>query len=214
MRAIILFSGGLDSTVILALALKEKKECIAISFDYGQRHKIELEYAARICQYYHVKHEVITLPHDALKKSALLSDMEMPKNRDAETINNSGIPNTYVPARNTIFLAYATALAEIYEADEIHYGPNFLDRNPYPDCRPAYVDAFQQVLNHATRQAIEGFSPKLMTPLIDWDKKRIVEEAKALKIPIEMTFSCYDPINEMPCSVCDACFLRSQALNN
>lgn len=186
---------------------------MAISFDYGQRHKIELQHAAKICQFYGIQQKIVTLPTGTLCHSALLSDMNIQKNRDEHSIEENGIPNTYVPARNTIFLAYATALAEIWEAEEIYFGANLLDRKPYPDCRPAFVEAFQQVINVATKQAAEAKSPKIIAPLIDWDKKRIVEEAKSLGVPIEMTFSCYDPSAEgTPCKTCDACYLRQQAL--
>lgn len=212
MKAIILFSGGLDSSVVLAMAKAKKRECIALSFDYGQSHRIELEHAKEIAAHYQVTHRIINIDPDCFKKTALVNDVEAPKNRTPEEISRGGIPSTYVPARNTLFLAYAAGQAEVYEADEIYCGPNFLDRNPYPDCRPEFYTSFQSVLLSATKQAAEGNPPKLITPLIDWDKKRIVEEARKLNVPIEKTFSCYTPHGKSPCGVCDACTLRDEAL--
>lgn len=207
-----LFSGGLDSTVVLAMAKVQGRECIALSFDYGQSHRIELEHAKAITAHYQVSHRTINIDPECFKKTALVNGIEAPKNRTPDEISQNGIPSTYVPARNTLFLAFAAGQAEIYEADEIHCGPNFLDRNPYPDCRPEFYASFQSVLLSATKQAAEGNPPKLVTPLINWDKKQIVREAQKLNVPIEMTFSCYTPHEGTPCGVCDACILRDEAL--
>jgi 7-cyano-7-deazaguanine synthase len=209
-KAVILFSGGLDSTVMLALALKSGKECFALSFDYGQKHRIELERAKMIADHYQVNHIVIRIDPQTFKHSALLSDKEVPKNRNAAEIAKSGIPSTYVPARNTLFLAYAVGQAEIFGAQEIHFGANAMDASPYPDCRPAFVQAYQQLINVATKQALEGSAPKIHTPLIHWDKTEIVKQGKALQIPFDLTWSCYDPTDSLtPCGSCDACVLRS-----
>ncbi len=212
MKAIILFSGGLDSTVVLAMALSDKKDCMALSFDYGQRHRIEIEHAKKIAEHYRIPHKIITIDPDCFENTALVNDIELPTHRTKEEIAKDGIPSTYVPARNTLFLAFAAGQAEIHNAQEIHCGPNFLDQNPYPDCRPEFYQAFQCVVNIATRQSANGAPPKIITPLISWDKKRIVEKAKTLNVPISLTFSCYDPKGIHPCEVCDACMLRNEAL--
>lgn len=213
MKAVVLLSGGLDSTVSLAMAKEKGRECLALSFNYGQRHLVELEYAKKIASHYHVAHKIIIIDRSSFDHSSLVTAADVPKNRTEKEISESGVPNTYVPARNTLFLAYAAAQAEIFGASEIYAGPNLLDRKPYPDCRPEFYTAFQQVLNLATKQAIEGNAPRLITPLIDLTKKEIVAEAKRLQVPIESTFSCYDPSPKgTPCTACDACILRSQAL--
>lgn len=213
MKAIILLSGGLDSAVVLALALEKGRECLAISFDYGQRHRIELEYAKKLAQHYGIPHHVIHMGKNCFANSSLVSKETVPKNRSMEAIKNGDTPNTYVPARNTLFLALATAQAEIFNAQEIYAGPNLLDRKPYPDCRPEFYQAFQSVINLASKQAVEGNPPHLLTPLIDWNKKEIVEQGTRLKVPFHLTFSCYDPTPDSePCLQCDACLLRLEGL--
>lgn len=215
MKAIVLLSGGLDSTVALALAKENGRECLALSFNYGQRHLVELEYAKKIANHYQTAHKIIVIDKSSFDHSSLVTSVDVPKNRSEKEISESGVPNTYVPARNTLFLAYAAAQAEIFGASEIYAGPNFLDRKPYPDCRPEFYNAFQQVLNLATKQAIDGNAPQLITPLIDLAKNEIVAEAKRLQVPIESTFSCYDPSTKgIPCTACDACTLRFQALKS
>jgi len=211
-KAIILFSGGLDSTVLLAMAHEKQRTCIAVSFDYNQRHKIELTHAKIIAAQYGCEHRIIKIDREIFSGSALVNDAPVAKNRSAEEIARSGTPSTYVPARNTLFLAYATAIAETTQAGEIYFGPNALDCLPYIDCRPAYIQAYQQVLNLATKEAIEGTPPQLLTPLINWDKKRIVQEGLRLGVPLHLTYSCYDPVNDLPCEQCDACVLRKEAL--
>ncbi len=209
---IVLFSGGIDSTVVLAMALDQGKKCLALSFDYGQRHKVELTHAHSIANYYSVQHKIIYIDPNSFAASSLVSALEVPKNRSSAQITASGIPSTYVPARNTLFLAFAAGQAEIYNASEIYAGPNLMDRLPYPDCRPDFFSAFQKVLNLATRQAVEGSAPSLLTPLINWDKKRILQEGRRLRAPMEMTFSCYDPSPAgIACQECDACVLRQEA---
>lgn len=210
MKAVILFSGGVDSTVLLARALAHDKECLALSFDYGQRHKVELQYAAKIAHHYSVRHQIITIDTPSFDSSSLVNPCsKVAVNRTAQEIARAGIPSTYVPARNTIFLAYAMGFAEMYQASEIHFGANIMDTLPYPDCRPEYLNAFQQLLNVATKQAVEGHAPKLVTPLIAWDKARIIQEGLALNAPLDMTFSCYSPLaSHAACGCCDACMLR------
>ncbi|BBI16679.1 7-cyano-7-deazaguanine synthase QueC [Neochlamydia sp. S13] len=209
-RAIVLLSGGLDSTVILALALAQGRECYALSFDYGQRHRIELTHASKIATYYQVKHCIVQIDSRVFKSSSLVSDLAVPKNRSKEDIGSGKTPNTYVPARNTLFLAYAMGQAEILDAQEIYLGANALDAPSYPDCTLSYIQAFQQVLNVGTKQAAEGNAPQLLTPLIHWDKAEIIRQGIALDVPMHMTFSCYDPTpQQKPCGQCDACILRA-----
>jgi 7-cyano-7-deazaguanine synthase len=214
MKAIILFSGGVDSTVALAMAQARGLECHAISFNYGQRHVIELEYAKKITQHYNINHKIIIIDPNTFAKSSLTSNIPVPKDRNTDSIASGGIPNTYVPARNTLFISYAIGQAEIHNAQEIHVGCNALDRNPYPDCRIEYLNAFQKVINLATKQAIEGNPPKIVFPLIEMGKAEIFQKAFELKAPIELTFSCYDPTDKnQPCGRCDACFLRHEGLS-
>jgi 7-cyano-7-deazaguanine synthase len=210
LKAIILLSGGIDSTVMLAMAQQQQRNCIALSFDYGQCHKIELEAAKQIASHYEITHHVISLNHAAFKHSGL-TDRFTPilKNRCVEDIASSGIPNTYVPARNTLFLAYALGFAEVMEADEIHFGANAMDANPYPDCRPIFFQAFQALFNVATKQSVQGNPPQLITPLLNLDKTAIIVKGLQLKAPLHLTFSCYSPIEAgTPCTRCDACVLR------
>ena len=213
MKAIVLLSGGLDSAVTLALALEQARQCVAVTFNYGQRHRVEIEYAKALVKHYGVTHQLIDIDNTCFATSSLVTGQNIPKNRLLDQIECAEIPSTYVPARNTLFLAYATGMAEVHEAQEIHVGPNLLDRKPYPDCRPEFYQAFQRVLNLATKQAAEGRPPKLITPLIDWTKTGIVAQARRLTVPLELTFSCYDPTpSNKPCGECDACLLRAEAL--
>jgi 7-cyano-7-deazaguanine synthase len=164
-----------------------------------------------IAKYYDVSHHIIAIDRSSFAKSSLTESLPVAKNRTPDQMVTSGIPNTYVPARNTIFLAFAMGHAEIIEAEEIWAGPNALDAGPYPDCRPAFIAAFQNVVNVATKQAVEGKPPQLITPLLYWDKAEIIRCGKALNVPLNMTFSCYDPLpNALPCGQCDACILRFQ----
>lgn len=214
-KAIILFSGGVDSTVLLALALSRGLECHTISFDYGQRHICELDAAAQIANYYgvsnqRIKIDVQTFEAPSIKKSSLIStQLEVPQHRSLDEIARSGIPNTYVPARNTLFLSYALAICETRDAQEIHYGANAVDHSGYPDCRIEYVQAFQQMVNCATQQAVEKSPPQIVTPLIDMSKREIFDLAFSLKAPLKLSWSCYQPTaDQKPCGACDACILR------
>lgn len=210
-KAIILFSGGLDSTVILALALAQKRQCYALSFDYGQRHRQELKCAQTIAAHYGVSHQIIFIDPMAFGQSSLVSDLEAPHSRTLEQIAHQGIPNTYVPARNTLFLAYALGQCELHQANEIYFGSNCLDALCYPDCQPAYLDAFQHIMWLATKQAVEGQAPQLLTPLLHWDKSQIVQQGRELGAPLELTWSCYCPSDQgRPCHTCDACILRAE----
>lgn len=213
-KAIVLLSGGLDSCVSLAYALELLREVVALSFSYGQRHQIELAHAERIAMHYGTRHKIVRFPENLFTASSLVGDGEIPKGRTKEEISASGIPSTYVPARNTVFLAHALSLAESEGAQEIYFGCNQLDRSGYPDCRPEFVEAFQHLISKATKVSTESRPPKIVTPLVDLDKKQIVELGVKLKAPIELTISCYNPkTSGEPCQECDACCLREEAFS-
>lgn len=207
-RAVCLLSGGLDSSTCLALARREGYECYALSFDYGQRHRVELEAAGRIARALGAaEHRVLPLP--AFSGSALTGDAAVPKGRSLEEMGG-GIPITYVPARNTVFLACALAWAEVLGAGDIFIGVNALDYSGYPDCRPEFVEAFERMANLATKAAVEGRQRvKIRAPLLALTKGGIVRLAAELGVPFGLTFSCYDPGPDgRPCGGCDSCLLR------
>lgn len=210
MRAVILLSGGIDSTVVLAWALAQKRHCYALSFDYGQRHRVELKSAQAVATYYGVHHKEIRLPSWGSDTSPLLSETAiLPLDRDPSTIKE--IAPTYVPARNTLFLAYALGYAEIVDAAEIYIGANADDRMGYPDCRPSFFEAFQQLALLATKQGVTVGEPRLCTPLLHKNKREIVALGNELAAPLAMTFSCYAPTESgSPCHRCDACMLRER----
>lgn len=210
-KAIVLLSGGVDSTVVLALALKEKKECLALTFNYGQKHIEEIGAAKKIAAWYGIPHRIITIEPFSFSGSSLTSNTTCPKGRSESEIAVGGIPNTYVPGRNTLFLAYALSFAEMIEAEEIHFGPNAHDHACYPDCSPDYLEQFQQLIRVATKQSVEKKPPALITPCLYWTKKEIVKQGQALKVPFELTWSCYSPTQGLPCNTCDACVIRSGA---
>ena len=208
--AVCLLSGGLDSSTCLALARKEGYACYALSFDYGQRHRIELEAAARVARSLGVeRHLVAKVGLDAFGGSALTSDLEVPKGRSAADMGG-GIPVTYVPARNTIFLSFALAWAEVLGCSDIFIGVNALDYSGYPDCRPEFIQAFEDMANLATKAGVEGRTHlRIHTPLLHLTKAAIVKLAHELGVPFALTHSCYDPDGDgRPCGQCDACLLR------
>lgn len=211
-KAVILFSGGLDSTVVLALALEKKRECYALSFDYGQKHACELKSAATIAAYYGISHSIISIPCDVFKQSSLVSHLRNPEQRSLDHILSGGIPSTYVPARNTLFLAYGLGYCESMNAEELHFGPNRSDACCYPDCTPKYLSLFAELMKYATKQSTEGKTPVLVTPCLEWDKEEIIRQGIRLKAPLEMTWSCYSPLEGLPCKKCDACILRQKGL--
>src|SRR6266852_3995730 len=209
-RAVILVSGGLYSATVLEIAKKSCFETYSISFHYGQRHAFELKCAERIARSLGARqHEVVGFDLRTFGGSALTSDIAVPKDRLIEEMSQ-GIPVTYVPARNTIFLSFALAWAEVLGADDIFIGVNALDYSGYPDCRPEYIDAFERMANLATKAAIEGRTRVTVhTPLINLSKGEIVKLAAGLGLDFRLTHSCYDPDEAgRPCGACDSCTLR------
>lgn len=209
-KAVCLLSGGLDSATCLALARRDGFACCALSFDYGQRHKNELDAAARIAKAFGVeRHLVARIGLDVFGGSALTGDIAVPKARSAADMA-IGIPVTYVPARNTIFLSYALAWAEVLESCDIFIGVNALDYSGYPDCRPEFIEAYERMANLATKAGVEGRTRlKIHTPLQHLTKAGIVRLASELGVPFGMTRSCYDPAPDGgACGECDACLLR------
>lgn len=207
-----LLSGGLDSATVLAMARAEGFACHALSFNYGQRHHVELEAARKVARHLGVaSHRWANIDLRVFGGSALTDDIDVPRDRD-ETQMAGGIPATYVPARNTIFLSYALALAEVLSCGDIFIGVNAVDYSGYPDCRPKFIRAFEQMANLATRAAVEGRRLTIHAPLIDWTKTRIIERGLELGVNYGLTHSCYDPMRDgRPCRHCDACLLRQRA---
>ena len=190
--AVVLLSGGLDSATVLAIARSEGFEVIALSFRYGQRHVVE----------------IIDIDLRVFGASALTSEIAVPKGRSPNEISH-GIPITYVPARNTIFLSYAVALAEVSMADNIYLGVNALDYSGYPDCRPEYIEAFEQMANLATKAGVEGRHLTIHTPLMHQTKGEIITRGTKLGVDYSATLSCYDPdVGGASCGLCDSCQLR------
>jgi len=208
--AVVLVSGGLDSTTVLAVARAEGYECHALSFDYGQRHARELDSARRVAAALGARqHLVLRLDLRAIGGSALTADIDVPLDRSAADMTH-GIPPTYVPARNTIFLSHALAWAEVLGAADVFIGVNVLDSSGYPDCRPEYIAAFERLANLATRAGVEGERAfRIRAPLIDLDKAGIVRRAAELGVDFGLTWSCYAPTAAgRACGRCDACLLR------
>jgi len=206
MRSVILLSGGLDSATVLAIARSEERECLALSIIYGQRHQIELRAATRVAEAIGVAEHVV-FPFDlrVFGASALTADIDVPK----DATDAPGIPITYVPARNTIFLALALGFAEAREASEIWLGVNAIDYSGYPDCRPEFLDAFQQVIWTGTRSGVEHREPRIIAPLATLSKAEIIRRGVALGVDYSLTHSCYDPAwDGGACGHCDSCVLR------
>lgn len=211
-KAIVLLSGGLDSATALAVALEEGFEAYALSFRYGQRHQVELEFAARIAAAMGVaEHVIAEIDLRRFGGSALTADIAVPKDRDADQAGE-GIPVTYVPARNTVFLSFALVWAEVLEACDVFIGVNALDYSGYPDCRPEYVAAYERMANLATKAGVEGRQRlEIHTPLIHLTKAEIVRKGQALGVDYAFTSSCYDPDEDgRPCCGCDSCRLRAK----
>ncbi len=208
LRAVVLLSGGMDSATALAIALKEGFEVTALSVDYGQRHKKELEAARKVAKHFGVRdHRVVTLDLGAIGGSALTDKkIPVPQQRRLEEIGQ-GIPSTYVPARNTILLSYALGLAEATDAKAIYIAANQIDYSGYPDCRPEFYKAFQEVARLGTKRGVEGDVIEIRTPLIAMSKADIVRKGEELGVPWALTWSCYQG-EDKACGVCDSCQLR------
>ena len=209
-KAVVLSSGGLDSTTVMAIAKDQGYTIFSLSFDYGQRHRFELEAARTVAHRLGAfQHLIFPLDLSLFGGSALTSDMDVPKGRDSDMMAH-GIPVTYVPARNTIFLSIALAWAEVVQAGHIYIGVNAVDYSGYPDCRPEYIAAFESMANLATKAAVEAtLSVKIHTPLIHLTKSQIIRTGMDLGVDYSLTHSCYDPSPEgKACGQCDSCFLR------
>lgn len=208
-NAVILLSGGLDSATILAVARSEGFACHCLSFDYGQRNRHELAASKRVAQHGHaLTHRIIAVSLRDIGGSALTDDaIPVPKNGAADNI-----PDTYVPARNTIFLSYGLALAEVVDASALFIGVNSVDYSGYPDCRPEFIDAFQNLANLATKQGVSGAPVQIRAPLQTLAKSDIIKLGKSLGVDYSMTLTCYDPVGEegLACGLCDSCRLRRQ----
>lgn len=210
-KAVILVSGGLDSATTLAIARKQGYECYAMSFNYGQRHQVELKSAHILSKEMGaMEHKVVHLGLDDIGGSALTDDnIAVPQHEEDEV--EQGIPVTYVPARNTVFLSLALGWAEVLEASAIFIGVNAVDYSGYPDCRPEYIDAFQTMANLATKTGVEGKLIQIETPLIHLSKAEIIEQGTLLGVDYSKTLSCYAPDTEgRACGLCDSCHLRQQ----
>lgn len=211
-KAVVLLSGGLDSTTVLAIAQAGGFEAYALSFRYGQRHVVELESAKRIASAMGVaRHIIVDIDLRQFGGSALTDDIDVPKGRDAHAMS-SGIPITYVPARNTIFLSFALGWAETLGSQDIFIGVNALDYSGYPDCRPEFITAYESMANLATKAGVEGTQKlRIHTPLIELTKAQIIARGLALGVDYGMTSSCYDPgLHGEPCGACDSCLLRAK----
>ena len=208
-KAIILLSGGLDSATCLSIAMNLGYECFGLSFDYGQRHKFELDCAKKLAKHYKIAdHKIMKIDLRSFGGSALTADIEVPKHRNIN-LQKDQIPITYVPARNTIFLSFALSYAEVINCNDIFIGVNALDYSGYPDCRPEYISSFEKTANLATKEGVSGNQFVIHTPLIDMTKAEIINTGLQLGVDYGMTSTCYDPdVDGKPCGECDACFLR------
>lgn len=215
-KAVVLLSGGIDSATTLAIAKNHGYKICALSFHYGQRHLVELEAALRIVRHFKVvKHLTVDIDLRVIGGSALTSDIAVPKNRKVEKAGKN-IPITYVPARNTIFLSYALAWAEVIGAKDIFIGVNAMDYSGYPDCRPEYIAAYEKMANLATKAGVEGKQKiKIHTPLIEMSKAQIIQKGVELGVDYSLTHSCYDPtVKGEACGHCDSCFLRLKGFHD
>ncbi|RYG25451.1 7-cyano-7-deazaguanine synthase QueC [bacterium] len=209
-RAVVLLSGGLDSATALAMARDAGFEVFALSFDYGQRHRVELSRAAEQAALQGAVHRTAHVDLRAFGGSALTDSIEVPKDRD-EAAMGGDIPITYVPARNTVFLSFALAWSEVLGAEAIYIGANAIDYSGYPDCRPEFLEAYERMANLATKAGVEGHGVKIVAPLLNLTKAQIIQEGLRLGVEYGKTSSCYDPSPEgKPCGRCDSCVLRAK----
>lgn len=210
--AVVLCSGGIDSTTVMAIARQEGYAVYSLSFRYGQRHAVEIKAAINISRFFHAKkHLIMDIALDKIGGSALTDLIDVPKRRNPQEITNE-IPVTYVPARNTIFLSYALAWAEVLGISDIFIGVNAVDYSGYPDCRPDYIAAFETMANLATKAGVEGsMQLKIRAPLLHMTKGDIIKKGMSLGIDYRLTHSCYDPSPDgRPCNCCDSCILRKK----
>ena len=211
-KAVILLSGGLDSSTVLAIARDQGYACYCLSFRYGQKQTVELERAGRIADSLGAtEHLILNLELDRIGGSALTTDTAVPKDRDLE--QEQDIPATYVPARNMIFLCHAVAWAEVLGAADIFIGVNAVDYSGYPDCRPEFIAAFTAMANLGTRTGVEEQPLTIHTPLISLSKAEIIRKGVSLGVDYGLTHSCYDPVGELACGHCDACVLRRRGFD-
>ncbi len=207
-KAVVLLSGGLDSTTVLAIARAEGYLPHALSFRYGQRHQAELTAASRVARAFGVPHRILAIDLRAIGGSALTDDIEVPKDRDRAAMGKD-VPVTYVPARNTVFLALALGYAETLDAGDLFLGANAVDYSGYPDCRPAFIEAFERLAQVATAQGVSGaVQYRVHAPLMSLTKADIIRRGVELGVDYALTHSCYDPVGELACGRCDACQLR------
>ncbi len=208
-NAVVLLSGGLDSATVLAIARERGFGCHCLSFDYGQRHRSELKAAGNLARASGASHQVIRVELPWAASALTVMDLAVPKGRASEEIAH-GIPITYVPARNLIFLSYAISLAESIGSLDVFAGMNVLDYSGYPDCRPDFLDAFERTARLGTKIGAEGGHISIHRPLIRMTKSEIVREGTRLGVDYGMTLSCYDPVDDRPCGACDSCQLRAR----
>lgn len=210
-RAIVLLSGGVDSSTALAMARREGFDCYCMSFDYGQRNRRELDAARAVASSLGAtEHRIVTIDLRAIGGSALTDDIDVPKDRPTEAMA-TGVPVTYVPARNTILLSFALGWAEVLDAADLFIGVNAIDYSGYPDCRPQYIKAFEAMANLATRMGVDGRRIRIHAPLIQMSKEQIIRRGVELGVDYSLTFSCYDPdAAGRPCGRCDSCLLRAE----
>ena len=206
-KAVILLSGGLDSTTVLAIAKNEGFACHCLSFRYGQKQALELERAAAVARHFGAKHLILRVDLDAIGGSALTTDTPVPKDRPLAEMGQD-IPSSYVPGRNIIFLAHALSWAEVLGAADIFLGINSMDYSGYPDCRPEFLEAFAVMANLGTKAGAEGRAFRFHAPLQHLDKREIILKGLSLGVDYGMTLSCYDPAGDLACGRCDACRLR------
>ncbi len=209
-RAVILASGGLDSTVTAGVARDAGHELYFLTIDYGQRHAIEIDRARRVAAAMGVQHHLVcALDLRAIGGSALTGSTNVPKDRTGAD-RTRGIPVTYVPARNLIFLSLAAAHAEVVGADAVYFGANVLDYSGYPDCRPEFIRAFEAAVKEGTKAGVEGRELRVLAPLLQSTKADIIRRGVALNVPLHLTHSCYDPVGERACGRCDSCLIRRE----
>ena len=204
LAAIVLLSGGLDSTVTLAKAIADGHSVTALSFEYGQKHTRELDSAKNVCKHYGVRHIIMKMDLTSFRSSLIRDDMEIPKGREHI---GSDIPDTYVPARNIIMLSAAAGLCESTDSDRIYIGANSVDYSGYPDCRPEFFESFEKMIGVGTKAGVEGHGIKIETPILKMSKADIVRLGMKLKAPLELTWSCYSG-GKKACGHCDSCVLR------